>query len=146
MALNDTFLLPPRSRLGIATHAALTGAALEGEGSIAAALEWLRCEGLLNVGAPGGGGTAERHEVLMQIGAVDLSLARLLPSLESPRPRCAASGPRTQGLRRTMGSSRIASHRFCARPTCLAPFEHDGHPDHDASGRAASLACAPAFA
>ncbi|CAN5294263.1 PIG-L family deacetylase [soil metagenome] len=25
---------------------------------------------------------------------------------------------------------------------CLAPFERDGHPDHDASGRAASIACA----
>lgn len=70
---------------------------------------------------------AERAEALARL-AVDASVVRLV--IADGCVTAAESSLRTQ-LESLLANADL----------CLAPWQHDGHPDHDASGRAAMAAC-----
>jgi LmbE family N-acetylglucosaminyl deacetylase len=72
--------------------------------------------------------TAERRDALVRLGLGNAGVSRLrYPDGELSR------------LVSPLADRLIAL--LAGVPLCLAPFERDGHPDHDAAGRAASIAC-----
>jgi LmbE family N-acetylglucosaminyl deacetylase len=72
---------------------------------------------------------AERRDALLRLGLGNVGISRM----RLPDGAVARSIPE-------LADRLIALLRGV--DLCLAPFERDGHPDHDAAGRAASIACA----